>query len=88
MRKRKIIQIYRVDGEIQQQKEQRPGTGSRRFVSLSISFMKFITKKENMPPHLKTNFYENGEKTGRLLARQLKQMNNQNVITAMKTMLN
>lgn len=34
--------------------------------------------------HLKTNLYANGEKTGRLLARQLKQIDNQNVITAIK----
>uniref|UniRef100_A0A3P9I561 Reverse transcriptase domain-containing protein n=1 Tax=Oryzias latipes TaxID=8090 RepID=A0A3P9I561_ORYLA len=33
---------------------------------------------------LKTNFYEKGEKTGKLLARQLKQLDNQNVITAIK----
>lgn len=33
---------------------------------------------------LKTNFYENGEKTGKLLARQLKKIDSQNVITAIK----
>lgn len=34
---------------------------------------------------LKTNFYENGEKTGKLLARQLKKMDNQQVISAIKS---
>uniref|UniRef100_A0A3P8RWJ4 Reverse transcriptase domain-containing protein n=1 Tax=Amphiprion percula TaxID=161767 RepID=A0A3P8RWJ4_AMPPE len=33
---------------------------------------------------LKTHFYENGEKTGKLLARQLKKIDSQNVITAIK----
>lgn len=56
---------------------------------LSVTFMKFITKMWSMQSFiLKTNLYENGEKTGRLLARQLKQIDNQNVVTAMKRMIN
>ena len=44
--------------------------------------MKYVIKKALF--RLKTNFYENGEKNGQLLARQLKCLASNNIITAIR----
>lgn len=57
----------------------------KEICQLKFSLHEIYNKKaEYALFRLKTNFYENGEKTGRLLARQLKKIDNQNVITAIK----
>ena len=57
----------------------------KEICQLKFSLHEIYNKKaEYALFRLKTNFYENGEKTGRLLARQCKKIDNQNVITAIK----
>lgn len=57
----------------------------RKICKLKFELHELYNKKaEYSLFRLKTNFYESGEKTGRLLARQLKHLDSNNTITAIR----
>lgn len=57
----------------------------KTFANVNFKFKTFLIKKaEHALFRLKTAFYESGEKTGRLLARQLKEQNVAHIIPAIR----
>lgn len=83
---KKIQQLEKEIGELEKQlAEQYNEECFRKICKLKFELHEIYSKKaEYSLFRLKTHFYENGEKTGRLLARQLKHLVSNNTITAIR----